>query len=222
MGNTVRREASWLGRTDVDDMLSELVHPGDDRRLGLFAAGCCRLLWPLLDPPAREAVAVFESFADGRAGPAEVLSLRVGGRSGRPAAAAWAAEAVNGLRNWPDGHLTAARAVAAHAARAARDAVGEWAWTRARQVQAGLLCDVFGAGFRPPWAVPPQWLRWNDGCLGKMARVIYDGHLFDELPVLADALEEAGCADAGVLAHCRDYPRHTRGCWVVESLLGRA
>ena len=36
-----------------------------------------------------------------------------------------------------------------------------------------------------------------------MARAIYDGRRFDELPILADALEEAGCTDAAILAHCR-------------------
>jgi hypothetical protein len=52
-----------------------------------------------------------------------------------------------------------------------------------------------------------------------MARVLYDDHRFEDLPILADALEEAGCDDDGVLSHCRLFPRHARGCWVVDAIL---
>jgi hypothetical protein len=41
------------------------------------------------------------------------------------------------------------------------------------------------------------------------------------LAVLADALEEAGCADAELLGHLRGPGLHVRGCWAVDSLLGR-
>ena len=41
------------------------------------------------------------------------------------------------------------------------------------------------------------------------------------LPVLADALEEAGCTDADLLAHCRSGGGHLRGCWAVDLLLGK-
>ena len=54
-----------------------------------------------------------------------------------------------------------------------------------------------------------------------MARSIYEGRRFGDLPVLADALEEAGCHDEDILEHCRTGGEHVRGCWVVESLLGR-
>jgi hypothetical protein len=49
----------------------------------------------------------------------------------------------------------------------------------------------------------------------------YDARAFDRLPLLADALEEAGCADADILAHCRSGGGHLRGCWVVDLLLGK-
>ncbi len=41
------------------------------------------------------------------------------------------------------------------------------------------------------------------------------------MPVLADALEDAGCADADILAHCRGHGPHVRGCWVVDLVLGK-
>jgi hypothetical protein len=55
-----------------------------------------------------------------------------------------------------------------------------------------------------------------------MAQAIYDGRTFDQLPILADALEEAGCHNSDVLAHCRSEGPHVRGCWVVDLLLGKS
>jgi hypothetical protein len=49
-----------------------------------------------------------------------------------------------------------------------------------------------------------------------------EGRRFADLPILADALEDAGCADAAILAHCRSGGEQVRGCWVVDLLLGKA
>jgi hypothetical protein len=65
------------------------------------------------------------------------------------------------------------------------------------------------------------WLAWNDGAIRKMAQAIYDARAFDRLPLLADALEEAGCADADILSHCRTPGEHVRGCWVVDLILSK-
>ena len=54
-----------------------------------------------------------------------------------------------------------------------------------------------------------------------LARGIYDDRAFDRLPLLGDALQDAGCEDADVLAHCGSSGPHVRGCWVVDSLLGK-
>ena len=67
----------------------------------------------------------------------------------------------------------------------------------------------------------PAWLAWNGGTVRKLAEAIYDERAFDRLPVLADALEEAGCADEGVLRHCRGGGPHVRGCWVIDLILGK-
>ena len=55
-----------------------------------------------------------------------------------------------------------------------------------------------------PSLIPPAALVWNDGAVRKIAQLIYDDRAFDRLPLLADALEDAGCTDAAILAHCRD------------------
>jgi hypothetical protein len=67
---------------------------------------------------------------------------------------------------------------------------------------------------------PCPWLSWNNGTVPKLARLIYDERRWDELPVLADALEEADCSDAAILGHLRGEGPHARGCWVLDLLLG--
>jgi hypothetical protein len=56
----------------------------------------------------------------------------------------------------------------------------------------------------------------------KLAQVIYDERRFTDLPILADALEEAGCTNSDVLDHCRGPGPHVRGCWVVDLLLDKS
>jgi hypothetical protein len=87
--------------------------------------------------------------------------------------------------------------------------------------QVRLLRDIAGDPFRPRAPVDPTLLSWNDGIAQKLARTIYEGHRFSDMPVLADALEEAGCQDQGILGHCRSGGEHVRGCWVVDLLLGK-
>jgi hypothetical protein len=88
------------------------------------------------------------------------------------------------------------------------------AWT------ADLLRELFGNPFRRP-ALEGSWLAWGDGVVPALARGIYEEMSFERLPVLGDALEEAGCADEQVLAHCRRPGPHVRGCWLVDLVLGR-
>ena len=66
----------------------------------------------------------------------------------------------------------------------------------------------------------PRPLLQADGAVSKLAQVIYDEDRFGDLPILADALEEAGCTHAELLAHCRGRQAHYRGCWVVDLVLG--
>jgi hypothetical protein len=64
------------------------------------------------------------------------------------------------------------------------------------------------------------WLKWNDSAPLKIARGIREEEAFDRLPILADALEEAGCDNQAILSHCRASQPHQGTCWVVELLLG--
>ena len=78
--------------------------------------------------------------------------------------------------------------------------------------------DIFGNPFRPIALVP----AWRTATVISLAQAIYDGRHFDRLPILADALEDAGCTDAAILDHCRQPGEHARGCWVVDLVLGKS
>jgi len=77
--------------------------------------------------------------------------------------------------------------------------------------------DVAGNPFRPTAFNP----RWRSETAIALASSIYAERAFDRLPILADALEEAGCDHAEVLSHCRGPGPHVRGCWVVDLVLGK-
>jgi hypothetical protein len=92
-------------------------------------------------------------------------------------------------------------------------------FTREHVAHANLLRDLFGPlPFHPVSLVDLAWLTPP---VANLARAVYDERAFDRLPILADALEDAGCHDAGILAHCRGPGPHVRGCWVVDLLLGK-
>lgn len=64
-----------------------------------------------------------------------------------------------------------------------------------------------------------SWLFWNGGIVPKLAQAIANERAWDRLPILADALEEAGCDNPELLEHCRADEPHGECCWITESLL---
>jgi hypothetical protein len=99
-----------------------------------------------------------------------------------------------------------------------------YAWAREeplhpdhQSVACALLDDIFGNPFYPV-AFDPSWR--TSAAVG-LAASMYEARDFAGMPVLADALEEAGCGDADVLSHCRGGGPHVRGCWVVDLVLGK-
>jgi hypothetical protein len=89
-----------------------------------------------------------------------------------------------------------------------------------RAFQAELLRCIFGNPFRPV-RIDASWLAWGLGTAVRLARSIYEERRWDEMPILGDALQEAGCTDTEVLDHCRGAGPHARGCFVVDLLLGK-
>jgi hypothetical protein len=229
-------ESQWDACADPTPMLTFLCGKGSDRKLRLFACACCRASGHVFtDARFRHAVEVGERFADGRAAPED---LRAAWQGANDAAgdsvtagthrvgmnAAIAAKVLTRSSAGGGAALLVCRAAAVAAARAlpTEDLAARQAEMEARlAASACLLRDLIGNPFRPV-SLDPSWLAWNGGVVRKMAQTIYDEHRFTDLPVLADALEDAGCADAAAPAHCRQPGEHVRGCWVMDLLLGKA
>jgi hypothetical protein len=85
--------------------------------------------------------------------------------------------------------------------------------------QSALLREIFGNPFRGV-TLAPEWL--TDTVL-ILARQMDESGEFSAMPILADALQDAGCTHDALLRHCRDTTlTHLRGCWVVDLVLGRS
>jgi hypothetical protein len=87
-----------------------------------------------------------------------------------------------------------------------------------RRQQSELLRELLGNPFRPV-ALDPAWLTWGGGTVARIARAIAEEGVFDQTPILADALEEAGCADERILEHLRGPGPHLRGCWALDLIV---
>jgi hypothetical protein len=221
-------EADWLACTDPTPMIRLVVEHPDDRKCRLLACAACRLIWDLLpDPRSRHAVEVAERFADGQASFKDLARARneaVAAAGGAERQAAWAAYwATNTKAAGPLWNAFAA-AAGATARKAmggtARDLAASWDRHHAagQASQAELLREVIGNPFRLR-KPDPALLSWDNGIIPALARGIYEDEAWDRLPILGDALEEAGCADEALLAHCRGPGRHVRGCWAADLFL---
>jgi hypothetical protein len=80
-----------------------------------------------------------------------------------------------------------------------------------------LIRDLFGNPFCPVTFDR----RWRTSDVLGLAQAIYEDRVFERLPILADALMDAGCENEDIIAHCRSDGPHVRGCWVVDLVLGR-
>jgi hypothetical protein len=223
-------EAEWLSCSNPYDMLDRLRGKSSDRKVRLFACACCRRVWHLLpNEPSRNAVVVAEEYADGLRSRKDLKAARDAVNATIPEADSddlspapagpsdWARMAANGTV-WTCNYAKDDCA-ADTVARDARYAVNPGERAEARS-QCHLLRDILGNPFRPA-PLNPAWLTWREGTIPKLAEAIYADRAFDRLPILADALQDAGCDNADILNHCRGSGPHVRGCWVVDLLLGK-
>ncbi|MBP3960761.1 hypothetical protein J8F10_36535 [Gemmata sp. G18] len=82
---------------------------------------------------------------------------------------------------------------------------------------ADLYRCVMGNPFQPVTFAP----SWRTDTVVALARGMYESRDFSAMPILADALQDAGCNEPALLDHCRDTKQtHVRGCWVVDLVLG--
>jgi hypothetical protein len=218
-------ETEWLGSGDPAPMLRYLrERHTSERKLRLLACACCRRIWHLLpDPRSQRAVEVAERFADHRASLRELAFARtnaVGAVGKASGGASWGAYwTTNNKASGPILNILDATNVIVPQAtkRCEADYAADVARESHRQV--GLVHEVFGNPFRPA-RVDSHTLAWDGGLVRQLAEGIYEDRAFDRMPVLGDALEDAGCASEAVLSHCRDRHEHVRGCWVLDLILG--
>jgi hypothetical protein len=230
-------EAEWLAAADPAPMFAFLRESGraSERKLRLFAVACCRRVWLRTEKGvAPEVVGVSERFADGEVSKKELRAVRsqLGARGGY--SAAWAANNVLHATLESDAEVAAEGAISyatdfryylaieeKHPARLGERDAAIAAREAERTELTAVVRDLFGSPFRPVPALAPAILAYNGGTVPKLAAAIYEERAFDRLPVLADALEDAGCTDADILRHCRESGEHVRGCRVVDLLLGK-
>jgi hypothetical protein len=224
-------EEEWLACTRPESMLPCLRRKASGRTLRLFAVACCRNIWAYLrDARSRRAVEVAERFADGSAGREELARAQRDARAAALETHCLGASAASdaATEGGPWGTFTsvphdASGEVANVSVGYADDpSVDARAWEKSADQesrrQAVLARDVFGNPFRPSH-IDPVWLAWHGGTVPKLAQSIYDERRFPDMPILGDALEEAGCTDPEILGHCRSGGEHVRGCWVVDLIL---
>jgi hypothetical protein len=244
-------EAEWLACDDRKALQSFLLHHpyaprhrNIERRLKLHTCACCRLIWDTFPADVcRQGVVIAEAYADGEVGAAELVgahaviqnlpqpasagSKRVDtpfGSSELPTGPQWEAQMASFYATsepggrYPAGETLGTASGAMHGPacviRAAK-ALGLRAKTR-RTVLA-IFRDVFGNPFHPV----SLDLRWRTSDTLALGRRMYESRDFGPMPILADALQEAGCDNDDILHHCRQPGVHVRGCWVVDLVIDR-
>jgi hypothetical protein len=223
-------EAEWLSCVKLTPMMNWLQRRGTDRQFYLAACAAVRHHDAALRRRFyRDVLDVVERYADGLADKAELrrahresaadaddefLALAESDRKRlTPASRSVAASHAAAHASMPAGGWQAAFSAMQSATRIGKRAE-IWAW------QCALLRDIFGNPYRRVF-LDPRWLSQQAATVGQLADAIYTERAFERLPILADALEEAGCSAVSLLEHCRGPGPHVRGCWVVDLLLGK-
>jgi hypothetical protein len=229
-------EKTWLTCEDPWPMLQFMRGRAGARKLRLFAVACARQLWgPASEGATAAALAAAEFLADGGGAGTRATLVRV--PAGEVAIDCSASDPVGPV--WPAGGGSSRKRLDAGATPPLLRTVLEqvacgpadpmlprWLLLHLDQAglslarQAELLRDMVRGPFRPIFFQPSR-LRCNNGAAPKLAQAIYQERAFDRLPVLADAVEEAGCDDDEVLGHLRGPGPHTRGCWPLDLVLGK-
>ena len=234
-------EQDWLTASDPEPMLKFLLAKPNERRLRLFALACCRSIWHLLGNPAcRKAIEVAEMYADGLTSAEELEAAHNAAREGtrhdfriaRNQGNAGVLKAISFATSFATSpsasflsDVSAKNAFGASylysIAYSEKHPIADWmkAWEEAaaveRRKQCGLIHEIFGNPFRSV-KIHSTWLS---PAVLRLAETTYGDRAFERMPILGDALEEAGCSNAEILEHCRGPGPHVRGCWLIDLLL---
>jgi hypothetical protein len=210
---------------DDTELRETFFRYASQRKRRLYQCACCRLVWgELKDDRSRAAVVAAELYADGRITRMQLAAAEqqawhvwndsIGGTLGNgtwnqrsfPYAAAAYNVASEEMSDW--GAVPIARSPSEIVYDLAPDQATLAADQRAR------MRDLLG---EPSTLADPSWLT---STVVALARQMYEAREFSAMPILADALQDAGCDHADILDHCRSPQAHVRGCWVVDLLLG--
>jgi len=229
-------EAEWLACDDPTGMLlfikqrrtmrKQVKH----RKQRLFSVACCRRLWSLIDNErSRHGIEVVERFADGLATSEELqvaeteayaIWLKNAGIDTPFACLQLFGKDVNGLHV----STTTISAVFKRQRTEANepfeplDGLRHGACPSEEREQCALIRDIFGNPFRPVVFSP----SWRTDAALSLAHQMYESRDFGAMPILADALQDAGCDSEDIPDHCRGPGPHVRGCWVVDALLAKS
>lgn len=234
-------DLEWLACTDPAEMLDFLQDKTifTDRKQRLFDCACVRRIWHLLrDKRGRRAVEVAERYADGKVAPEKLheakaialvaadarATLALPGKPNSYIVLSAAAETAWEYRSGTDPLKLAAEAIAwenLNENGPPQRRLPKQKYAEERKVQAAFLRDIIGVLPFRTIGLDPAWVAWNDRTVVKLAQGIYEDRAFDQLPVLADALEDGGCELPTILDHLRGPGPHTRGCWAVDLLLAK-
>jgi hypothetical protein len=211
-------EAEWLTCAEPFELLDSVEEAGAARKTRLFADACCRRIARFLAAaPSRNAIDVSDLYADDSASEGQLIAAL----SKADAAAEHGGQSRH--LSHPDPFVTdviigVMQTMALSAGGTpSHDATRE-AYRAESEAHASLLRDIFGNPLRPVAFSP----SWRTDTAVSLARTMYDTRDFSAMPILADALQDAGCDNEDVLAHCRGPGPHVRGCWVVDSVLGKS
>jgi hypothetical protein len=207
-------ELEWLQSDDPAPMLVRARLMTSSRKMRLVACACCRRVLCLLtdEPASRAAVDFAERLADGLADAVDATSVHAKLLRTRqhPARSALHPNA-----------YTAASETAANAANVLRTHStrnqNTDLWDAERMAQTQLIRCIVGNPFRTVAFDP----RWRTADMLVLARAIYDDRSFGRMPILEDALKDAGCENEEIINHCCSDGPHVRGCWVVDLILGK-
>jgi hypothetical protein len=211
-----------------------------ERKATLFAVACARCTsLPAVPVILEQAIAVVEPAAEGgdcdelatlnqKAGKACSRAVQKHGFDSAPHCLALAA-----LRLTDRPLAPIACHVPLFLGMAVRQLMGPEQADHLAQLHADLLRDVIGNPFRPLSGKPAKRARrsrarpapappWRTAAVLGLAQSIYEERAFDHMPILADALEDAGCDNAELVEHCRSGVPHVRGCWVIDLLTDRS
>lgn len=207
-------EIAWNVAVTAQQLLQLLPGGASSRKLRLFACQCARI--GLFYPDDRHwgnIVDAAEAFAEGQADTGTVATARdlIAVECDTLADTDQClAEVIRAALDL-DPHQAATEALRWLTAFEGEIGCGEADYAQ------GWLRDIFGNPFRPIDFAP-----WRTDTARALAQEMYESRDFSAMPILADALQDAGCDNDEVLMHCRDaHATHVRGCWVVDGVLGK-